>query len=55
VFSALWVALFAIFGAGLIAHIPIPAMAGSILLIAWGWWIIAAFAPCCGSAAPSSW
>ncbi|MGN8123063.1 SulP family inorganic anion transporter [Pseudomonas sp. 22082] len=36
VFSAVWVALFAIFGAGLIAHIPIPAMAGSILLIAWG-------------------
>lgn len=36
VFSALWVALFAVFGAGLIAHIPIPAMAGSILLIAWG-------------------
>ncbi|RON77415.1 SulP family inorganic anion transporter [Pseudomonas fluorescens] len=36
VFSAIWVALFAIFGAGLIAHIPIPAMAGSILLIAWG-------------------
>ncbi|MEB0046113.1 MULTISPECIES: SulP family inorganic anion transporter [unclassified Pseudomonas] len=36
VFSALWVALFAIFGAALIAHIPIPAMAGSILLIAWG-------------------
>jgi len=36
VFSALWVALFAIFGAGMIAHIPIPAMAGSILLIAWG-------------------
>ncbi|WP_438300257.1 SulP family inorganic anion transporter [Pseudomonas sp. NMS19W] len=36
VFSALWVALFAIFGAGLIAHIPISAMAGSILLIAWG-------------------
>ncbi len=36
VFSALWVALFAIFGAKLIAHIPIPAMAGSILLIAWG-------------------
>ncbi|SCZ35306.1 MULTISPECIES: SulP family inorganic anion transporter [Pseudomonas] len=36
VFSALWVALFAISGAGLIAHIPIPAMAGSILLIAWG-------------------
>jgi SulP family sulfate permease len=35
-FSALWVALFAIFGAALIAHIPIPAMAGSILLIAWG-------------------
>ncbi|WP_454844203.1 SulP family inorganic anion transporter [Pseudomonas lini] len=36
VFSAVWVALFAIFGAVLIAHIPIPAMAGSILLIAWG-------------------
>ncbi|WP_285418818.1 SulP family inorganic anion transporter [Pseudomonas sp. efr-133-TYG-5] len=36
VFSALWVALFAMFAAGLIAHIPIPAMAGSILLIAWG-------------------
>ncbi|WP_339464993.1 MULTISPECIES: SulP family inorganic anion transporter [unclassified Pseudomonas] len=36
VFSALWVALFAIFGAKVIAHIPIPAMAGSILLIAWG-------------------
>jgi SulP family sulfate permease len=36
VFSAMWVALFAIFGAVLIAHIPIPAMAGSILLIAWG-------------------
>ena len=36
VFSAVWVALFAIFGANLIAHIPIPAMAGSILLIAWG-------------------
>ncbi|WP_028620353.1 SulP family inorganic anion transporter [Pseudomonas sp. Ant30-3] len=36
VFSALWVALFAIFGAKLIAHIAIPAMAGSILLIAWG-------------------
>jgi SulP family sulfate permease len=36
IFSALWVALFAIFGAQLIAHIPIPAMAGSILLIAWG-------------------
>lgn len=36
VFSAIWVAVFAIFGAGLIAHIPIPAMAGSILLIAWG-------------------
>ncbi|WP_339428415.1 SulP family inorganic anion transporter [Pseudomonas sp. RA_105y_Pfl1_P41] len=35
-FSALWVALFAIFGAKVIAHIPIPAMAGSILLIAWG-------------------
>ncbi len=36
IFSAVWVALFAIFGANLIAHIPIPAMAGSILLIAWG-------------------
>ena len=36
IFSAMWVALFAIFAAGLIAHIPIPAMAGSILLIAWG-------------------
>ncbi|MCJ8207389.1 SulP family inorganic anion transporter [Pseudomonas sp. RGM2987] len=36
VFSALWVALFAVAGAQLIAHIPIPAMAGSILLIAWG-------------------
>ncbi|NBF00752.1 STAS domain-containing protein [Pseudomonas sp. Fl5BN2] len=35
-FSALWVALFAVTGAGLIAHIPIPAMAGSILLICWG-------------------
>lgn len=55
VFSAIWVALFAIFGAGLISHIPIPAMAGSILLIAWGWWIIAGFVRCCGSAVPSSW
>ena len=36
VFSALWVALFAVAGAGLIAHIPIPAMAGSILQICWG-------------------
>jgi len=36
VFSALWVALFAVSGAALIAHIPIPAMAGSILLISWG-------------------
>ena len=36
VFSALWVALFAVGGAALIAHIPIPAMAGSILLICWG-------------------
>lgn len=36
VFSALWVALFALTGAGLIAHLPIPAMAGSILLICWG-------------------
>jgi SulP family sulfate permease len=30
------VALFALFGAGLIAHIPLPVMAGSILLISWG-------------------
>lgn len=36
VFSALWVAVFALTGAGLIAHLPIPAMAGSILLICWG-------------------
>jgi sulfate permease, SulP family len=36
VFSALWVALFALFGAALIAHIPIPSMAASILLICWG-------------------
>ncbi|MCO8162393.1 SulP family inorganic anion transporter [Pseudomonas sp. 21LCFQ010] len=36
VFSALWVALFAVAGAGLIAHIPVPAMAASILLICWG-------------------
>ncbi|WP_312931651.1 SulP family inorganic anion transporter [Pseudomonas sp.] len=34
--SALWVAVFAMVGAGLIAHLPIPAMAGSILLICWG-------------------
>lgn len=36
VFSALWVALFAVTGTTLIMHIPIPAMAGSILLISWG-------------------
>jgi len=36
VFSALWVALFAVAGASLIAHIPIPSMAASILLISWG-------------------
>ncbi|MDD0976515.1 SulP family inorganic anion transporter [Pseudomonas fontis] len=36
VFSALWVTLFALAGARLIAHIPIAAMAGSILLICWG-------------------
>ncbi|RMN58243.1 Sulfate transporter protein, partial [Pseudomonas amygdali pv. hibisci] len=36
VFSALWVALFAVAGASLISHIPIPAMAASILLICWG-------------------
>ncbi|HBX56503.1 MAG TPA: SulP family inorganic anion transporter, partial [Pseudomonas sp.] len=36
VFSALLVALFALFGAELIAHIPLPCMAASILLICWG-------------------
>ncbi|GFM88599.1 sodium-independent anion transporter [Pseudomonas cichorii] len=36
VFSALWVMLFAVAGASLIAHIPIPGMAASILLICWG-------------------
>ncbi|MEN0105423.1 MAG: SulP family inorganic anion transporter [Pseudomonas sp.] len=36
VFSALWVAGFALLGAGLIAHIPLPSMAASILLICWG-------------------
>ncbi|WP_158177761.1 SulP family inorganic anion transporter [Pseudomonas viridiflava] len=36
VFSALWVALFAVAGASVIAHIPIPSMAASILLICWG-------------------
>lgn len=36
VFSAVWVALFALYGATLIARIPIPAMAASILLICWG-------------------
>lgn len=36
VFSALWVALFAVCGASLISHIPIPSMAASILLICWG-------------------
>ena len=35
-FSAFWLALFAILGAGLIEHLPIPAMAGGILLICWG-------------------
>ncbi|WP_103103113.1 SulP family inorganic anion transporter [Pseudomonas sp. LFM046] len=34
--SALWVALFALLGARLISHIPLPAMAASILLICWG-------------------
>ncbi len=34
--SALWVALFALAGAALIAHIPLPAMAASILLICRG-------------------
>lgn len=33
--SAVWVALFALAGARLIAHIPLPAMAASILLICW--------------------
>jgi len=36
VFSALLVALFALVGAKLIAHIPLPAMAAGILLICWG-------------------
>jgi SulP family sulfate permease len=36
VFSALLVALFALVGARLIAHIPLPSMAASILLICWG-------------------
>ncbi|WP_423359927.1 SulP family inorganic anion transporter [Pseudomonas citronellolis] len=36
VFSAAWVAVLAVAGAGLITHIPLPAMAGGILLIAWG-------------------
>ncbi|KAF1050580.1 MAG: C4-dicarboxylic acid transporter DauA [Stenotrophomonas maltophilia] len=35
VFSALWVALLALAGAGLIQHIPLPAMAAGILLICW--------------------
>ena len=34
--KALWVALFTLFGARLIEHIPLPAMAASILLICWG-------------------
>ncbi len=33
--SALWVALFALLGAGLIARLPLPAMSASILLICW--------------------
>ncbi|WP_439886921.1 SulP family inorganic anion transporter [Pseudomonas sp. MBLB4123] len=36
VFSALLVALFALFGARLIALIPLPSMAAGILLICWG-------------------
>lgn len=36
VFSALLVALFALFGAALLAHIPLPVMAAGILLICWG-------------------
>ncbi|MGV8843146.1 MAG: SulP family inorganic anion transporter [Pseudomonas sp.] len=35
IFAALLVALFAWFGADLIAHIPLPSMAASILLICW--------------------
>lgn len=35
-FSALLVALFALFGAALLAHIPLPVMAAGILLICWG-------------------
>ncbi|HBP6123546.1 TPA: SulP family inorganic anion transporter [Pseudomonas aeruginosa] len=35
-FSALWVALLAVLGARLIEHVPLPAMAAGILLIAWG-------------------
>ena len=36
VFSALLVALFAVFGAALLAHVPLPVMAAGILLICWG-------------------
>ncbi len=36
VFSALLVALFALFGSRLIAHVPLPGMAAGILLICWG-------------------
>ncbi|WP_417660756.1 SulP family inorganic anion transporter [Pseudomonas sp.] len=36
VFSAILVALFALFGAKLIEHIPLPCMAAGILLICWG-------------------
>ena len=36
VFSALLVALFALIGASLIQHIPLPSMAAGILLICWG-------------------
>lgn len=36
VFSALLVALFALFGAALLVHIPLPVMAAGILLICWG-------------------
>ena len=35
-FSALWVVLLAVLGARLIEHVPLPAMAAGILLIAWG-------------------
>jgi SulP family sulfate permease len=42
VFSALLVALFALYGSRLFAYVPIPSMAASILLICWGLFDIAA-------------